>query len=453
MFRYWKNLLTTSRNTRHEWRTPFPIYLKRWIESDRSPFHLLGVQAFIVGILTGLLWVLFSEACDRLAGARARIVSMTDLLPLQIVLAVLISGGMVALAMAIARQHAPETLGGGIAFMEGVLDGVIRLRPKRVLPVKGIGSLLILASGMTLGPEGPIVQMAGAIGTAIARIGAASEEHQKILASAGVGAAMAGAFNAPLGGILVVIEEFRPEFENRIIAWHAVTLSVVGSTLVTRWFLGSAPVFSITRFPTPPLESLWIFAILGILLGTIACGFNRLFFWFSDRLGPIAGSAWVMGALIGILTVIAPVVTGDGLDVVIQAFNNHQPGWVILLIFATRFLLTLLCGATGASGGLYAPMLALATLFSLGFAREMHTWLPGFLPQPAVLAIAGMAALVSASTRTPLAVLVITVEMTDNYELILAMIVCSLSALMTAQKLGGQPLYSVLLHRSLHRQP
>lgn len=432
-------------------RIPFPAHLKRWIESDRSPFHLLGVQAFIVGILTGCAWVLFSRGIGVAIAWREGIVARIGFLPLKMAIAAMLSGGMVAMAMFLSRRFAPETLGGGMAFMEGVLDGVIRLRPGRVLPIKGIASLLILGSGMTLGPEGPIVQMGGAIGTFLARIDRVSTERGRILASAGVGAAMAGAFNAPLGGILVVMEEFRPEFENRIAAWHAVTLSVVGSTLITRGFLGSAPILSIERFSTPPIESLWIFALLGVLLGAIGYGFNRFFFRFSDLLGSISWSAAVMGAPIGLLTVLVPIVTGDGLDTVIAAFDNRQPGWIILLVFLARFFLTILCGATGASGGLYAPMLGLATLFSLGFAREMHGWFPDFLPRPEILAIAGMAALVAASTRTPLAALVITIEMTDNYELILAMIVCSLSALATAQKFGGEPLYSVLLRQSLAR--
>jgi CIC family chloride channel protein len=425
--------------------------VKRFIETHTSPFRLLVVQASLVGVLTGLVWVIFAGAIDLITRWREIIVSQGPIFPVRVVIATLVSGTMVTVAMILCRSFARETLGGGIAFMEGVLDGFFSIRPKRILGVKGVSSLLILASGMPLGPEGPIIQMGGAIGALISKIYRVSADRGKILAASGIGAAMAAAFNAPLGGILVVMEEFRPEFENRIEAWHSVIFSVVGATIVGRLISGTAPVFSVERFATPSFYSLWIFALLGILLGIVGYWFNRLFFWFSDLFSKLPWSAVILGCFIGALTVLTPVLTGDGFDVVTWAFNNHQRGWILLLIFAARFLLTILCGSTGAPGGLYMPLLALATIFSLGFAREMHFFFPGFLPHPEILAIAGTAALISATSRTPLAAIVITVEITDNYELLLAMIVCSLFSLVTAEKLGGEPIFSVLLRRSLHR--
>lgn len=94
-------------------------------------------------------------------------------------------------------------------------------------------------------------------------------------------------------------------------------------------------------------------------------------------------------------------------------------------------------------------MLALATIFSLGFAHELHSWFPLLLPQLRVLAIAGMGALVSASMRTPLTALMMTIEITDNYLMVLAIMISCLAATIPAQALGGKPIYSVLLQRSL----
>jgi CIC family chloride channel protein len=427
------------------------MYLKRFINSHRSPFRFLAVQAFIVGLLTGLVWIVFDWAISIAIHSRETIVSATSFMGVKIALAMIVSAAMVALAMYLARHFAPETLGGGISFMEGVLDGVLPLRPWRILTIKPLGSMLILASGMPLGPEGPIVQMGGAIGGLIGKVYRVSEERVKILAASGIGAAMAAAFNAPLGGIIVVMEEFQPEFENPVEAWHSVTFSVVGATLIIRAIIGAESVFSIERFSTPPFYSLWIFAVLGIFLGILGYLFNRLFFWFSDQFSLLSGSGIALGAFIGALTLIAPSVTGDGFDTVTDAFNNHDRGWVILLIFASRFILTILCGATGASGGIYMPLLGLATLFSLGFAKEIQHWFPGFLPHPEILAIAGTSALISATSRTPIAAIIITVEITDNYELLLAMIVCSLFAEVTTQKLGGEPIFTVLLRKILQK--
>ncbi|CAK8744189.1 H(+)/Cl(-) exchange transporter ClcA [Sodalis praecaptivus] len=115
-------------------------------------------------------------------------------------------------------------------------------------------------------------------------------------------------------------------------------------------------------------------------------------------------------------------------------------------------LTTLLCFCSGVPGGIFAPMLALGTLLGTAFGVGAMTLLPEDGLQAGTFAIAGMGALFAASVRAPLTGIVLVLEMTDNYQLILPMIITCLGATLVAQFLGGKPLYSSLLARTLQRQ-
>jgi len=124
----------------------------------------------------------------------------------------------------------------------------------------------------------------------------------------------------------------------------------------------------------------------------------------------------------------------------------------LLLIFIVRLITTLLCFGSGAPGGIFAPMLALGTLLGTAFGVVMTGLFPLYQLDPGTFAIAGMGALFAASVRAPLTGIVLVLEMTDNYQLILPMIITCLGATLLAQFLGGKPLYSSILARTLARQ-
>lgn len=285
-----------------------------------------------------------------------------------------------------------------------------------------------------------------------------SPEQVKTLVASGAGAGLATAFNAPLAGIFFVLEEMRPKFEDRISSYRAIAIASVTATIVASIFLGQGASMKITKFDAPPLTSLFAFAVLGICMGVIGYLFNffliRTLDWFSNRRGlSYLLIGLYVGAAIGFLSWLYPDITGGGDETIFWAFNNVAPGYVLLFIFLLRFGLTMLSFGCGAPGGIFAPMLALATTCSMGGALQVHAWVqfPPLLPNPDVLALAGMGALVAATVRAPLTAIVLTIEMTNNYLLILPLLVTCLASTITAHALGGEPIYSVLLKRNLSR--
>lgn len=416
------------------------------------------IWAALAGTITGLIGGLFRLFVHQIFSYRLDIVNSLSNLPfLGVIVSICLSASMAYGGFFLMRKFAPETGGSGIPQIEGYLDGWFPLNWRRVLPVKFGAGLLVLGSGMVLGREGPTIQMGGSIGKMVGSGFRVSQEQMKILVAASAGAGLATAFNAPLSGILFIYEEVRPNFANPATAYRAVSLAVVMAVIILQLLIGNEPALLIKVFDPPPLASLWIFAVLGIGLGIIGYLFNRGLLaslnFFARQRGVFFSliGLWV-GGLIGLMAWIYPATTGGGENMIIWSLDTHEPGIILLLLCGVRLFMTWLCYGAGAPGGIFAPLLSIATVFSQGVARLAEISFPQLLPEPAILTVAGMGGLVAATVRAPLTAIVLTLEVTANYQLILPILVTCLIATMTAHGLGGQPIYTVLLDRMLMAQ-
>ena len=163
---------------------------------------------------------------------------------------------------------------------------------------------------------------------------------------------------------------------------------------------------------------------------------------------------WVLicGLLCGFLSFIEPEAACGGFGLIpIAAAGNFSVG-MLLFIFIARIITTVLCFSSGAPGGIFAPMLALGTLLGSAFGMACMHWFPGYHLEAGTFAIAGMGALLAASVRAPITGIVLVLEMTNNYQLILPMIITCLGATLLAQFLGGKPLYSTILARTIAKE-
>ncbi|HEY9615200.1 MAG TPA: H(+)/Cl(-) exchange transporter ClcA [Microcoleaceae cyanobacterium] len=438
--------------------SPIKQFLRsqRFIEAAQRLNPVL-LWAAIAGLLTGLIGGIFRLLVSITLNSRVQWIDSLKSVPWAGATAsILLSGSMVYLGFLLMRRFAPDTSGSGIPQIEGMLEGYFPLVWQRVLPIKFISGILLLGGGMVLGREGPTIQMGGSIGKMVATWFRASEEQTRVLVAASAGAGLTTAFNAPLAGILFVFEEMRPTFQNALSAYRAVTLACITATIGLQVLLGNAPTLKLTQFQVPPLASLWIFAVLGVACGVIGYYFNillvRCLALFANLRGlPYKLTGLFVGAVVGLMAWLYTPTTGGGEEMIIWSLDNVEPSHVLLLLFVIRFGMTILCYGSGAPGGIFAPLLSMATLFCLGIARQTHTWFPDVLPHPEILTIAGMGALVAATVRAPLTAILLTLEITANYLLILPILVSCLMATMTAHGLGGRPIYTVLLERRLMR--
>lgn len=451
---------------------PFTLFgqlAKRFADAKRK-LDLVLVWAAIAGGCIGCVGALLRYSVQRLILYRHVIDAALQNIPvLAWFIPSLIAGGMVYLSFWLMRRYAPETSGSGIPQVEGVLDGAFILRWPHVLIVKLFGSILSLGAGIVAGFEGPTIQIGSAIGTMIGRCTKASSEHLRILVAAGAGAGLAAAFNAPLAGILFVTEEVRPQFESWTLAYRSIMIACVTATLSTRLLSGQNAFLHITRFDRVPLKDLWMFAALGVGLGVLGFVFNYCLFRALDWFNQLQGVAhqwaglWV-GMAIGFLAWLSPLVTGyhqdiftgSGENTIFWSLNQEPSTNLLVFVLVMRFALVMVCYGSGAIGGIFAPLLSISTVFSLLMARELNFWFPDQIPQTAVFAVVGMGGLVASTVRAPLTAIMLTMELTDNYLVVMPLLITCLFASVSAHLLGGEPVYSVLLKRAyeqLHQKP
>lgn len=423
---------------------------------ERSP--VLLILALLAGLIGGIFAALYAWIESWMTTLRMMLAHGDSLSRAGLVLG---AGALSGFGFWLVFRFAPTAGGSGIPEVEGALENIRPAPWKQVLPVKFIAGVCTLAGGMILGREGPSVQMGAYSGRMVANLFRLGDHSSHVLLATGAAAGLAAAFNAPLAGILFVIEEMRLQFRYGLTSVKAVFIGAIAGTLVIQIGMGQSPALTMPVFHDQPLSSLWLYLGLGTLFGFLGILFNRILLATLDLYARlIAGQMWrfiTLGALLGMLAaslcIQKPELTGGGLEVINEVIAATPASLSTLFsLFILRFFLTMIFYGSGAPGGIFAPMLALGTLAGLFFGHIVNAWVPHLVTSPGVFAIAGMGALFAATVRAPLTGTILVLEMTDNYSLILPMIITCLGATLVAQWLGGRPIYSQLLERTLRIQ-
>lgn len=425
---------------------------------SRSPFIII-ILACLVGAITGLIGSFFQLAIAHIIAWRSHTTSTAgNGTALSYALAFLIPAAMGFFAYYIVKKYAPESSGSGIPEIEGALLDLRPVRWKRVLPVKFFGGLGSLGSGMVLGREGPLVQMGANLGKMVSdAFRSKSMATQHTLVAAGAGAGITAAFNAPLGGILFVIEEMREEFKYSEASIKAVMAACICACITYQMIIGQNPILYLGKVAQTSLQDLWICIPLGCFLGIVGVCSNYAIIHTRKKLDilyeknklifPFTG--FFIAGSIGLISLSNPEVTGGGFDIIPDVIAGVYALYPLLMILLVRFALTVICFGSGAPGGVFSPTLALGTVAGVLFGLIVHQLLPEHQNSLITFAILGMAGLFAATIRAPLTGIVIVIEMTGSYALILPLVITCLASTFTAQTLRGAPLYTAMLDNTL----
>lgn len=428
----------------------------RFIDANVQNFKLI-FYALLVGLVVGLLSSAFRFLLAYIEVFRDSLFADTNKTePTTWLLPVLFALGGVGVALFLVKKFAPETSGSGVHEIEGALDELRPLRWRRVLPVKFIASLFSLGSGLLLGREGPTIQIGANVGKMIKDTFRQTDEENNPLVSAGAAAGLAGAFNAPFSGIIFVIEEMHGHFKFNFFSLTAIMVASASADFVVRALVGANPVIKMMVFPSPGLSTIWLFVVLGALFSFIGYAFNKLlvlsldfFDDFSKTLMVL--SAVIAGILIAIVGIFYPNTISGGYNTISMVLSDSVGLKVLLVLFFGRLLLTIFSYSIGVPGGIFAPLLALGVLMGMLFGGFMQLYFPGLVTNPGVFAVAGMAGIFASTVRAPLTGLMLAVEMTLNFELLLPLIFTSVTAALLTTLIGNQPVYTTLLKRTLSK--
>lgn len=430
-----------------------PTAWGRLLEARRKIQPVL-IWSAVVGALAGAVGGIYRVALTAIAEGRAWLGGLPVPDAIGWLVPAATSGLLVATAVWLVRRFAPETAGSGVQEIEGALDGVRPLRWRRVIPVKMVGGLLSLGAGLVLGREGPTIQLGGAGGKMTAELLGEGEEQTHKLVAAGAGAGLAAAFSAPFAGILFVVEEMRPQFRYGVGSLQAVVIACAVADIVVQLVAGSRLAVPIPDVASPSMASLWLFPLLGCVYGLLGVAFNAGLLGSLDGIerlpgGPVA-KALVLGGLVGALAWWAPTVTGDGHAILERCLAGALPLAALLGLLVVRFGTTLASYATGAPGGIFAPMLALGGLLGFAFGEIAHGL--GAATPPLAFAVAGLGALFAATVRAPLTGMILAMELTGAFDQVLPLMLTCATATLVAHALGSPPIYTALLERALVRE-
>jgi chloride channel protein, CIC family len=428
-------------------------------DEDRLPprpgqWLFLMIIAGIVGALVGLVGGAFRIALADLGVARGEMIAWShhhgwDWMSWAVPTFLCAAGA--AIACYLTQTLAPQTAGSGIPRVEAVLRHHLRPAEYWILPVKFVGGALGIGSGLALGREGPTVQMGGTIGRLVSDALKRYLSEPWTLIAAGAGAGLAVAFNAPLAAMLFVVEELIRRFSARV--FSATLMACITGTVVLRAMIGNA-----TDFGTPHLSELAPdvlpeYILLGLLAGFLGVGFNICLMRAmrtSDRCArwPRGAKGAIVGAACGLCAWFVPGVVGGGETIAQTAIDNYIPWGLLCALLLARFVLTITSYATGAPGGIFAPLLALGALLGGAFASaESYVF---HLPRdPAPFAIVAMAACFTSVIRSPLTGVVLLLEMTGSWTLILPMMAASITAYAIPELLQNPPIYDSLRQRDV----
>lgn len=412
-------------------------------------------RAALVGLLAGLTAVAFRYALDEADWLRGNLIAISHSYPTWGFFIPVLFGALGGgIGVFLVQRFAPEASGSGIPHLKAVLHRLRRMAWQRILPVKFFGGVLSIGSGLTLGREGPTVQMGGAVGQMVSQWFKSTARERQALIAAGAGAGLAAAFNAPLSGVIFVLEEVQRDFAPGV--FTTTFVACVIADIVTRLLYGQLPAFHVAIHPTAPLDSLLVFLALGLVAGVAGVAFNRALLG-SLRLFARAGH-WprgvvgaVVGAGVGGVGWFLPQVLGGGHHLVEQTLAGQMTVDALFLFFALRFVLTMFSYGTGAAGGIFAPLLVLGAQIGLLTGSVANYFFPAVASDPTTFAVVGMAAYFTAIVRAPLTGIVLIVEMTESYSLMLPLLVACFFAYFTADFLGDTPIYEALLERDLLR--
>lgn len=345
----------------------------------------------------------------------------------------------------------PMCTGSGIPQIKGILQGDMSMKWFSVLWSKIIGGVLAIGAGMSLGREGPSVQIGACVGQGLSQTSRRTGFESRILMTAGAGAGLAAAFNAPLAGVIFGLEEMQKTISPALLL-TGITASITAAT-VTEVVFGMSPVFSMGYLLPLPLNLFDVLVVAGIVIGLLGRLFNIALAYSLNTYSRLRLSGMkkplVPLALAGILGFVLPEILGGGNLLVDSLVVTDYTIGFLCLLFAGKFLFTMICFGSGVPGGIFLPMLVLGAAGGAVLAKLLV--LAGLLPAMyyADIIVFGMAAYFSSVVKSPVTGSILILEMTGSFQHMLALLVVSLTAYVISDLTGGRPVYDELLDRAL----
>jgi len=419
------------------WRIPL---FHRFARLQPREDQVFLVLALVIGAVTGLAVVAFILVTERLGMRLYPPGSAAWRRLLFPVVGSLFIGYLL-------YRYFPDARGSGVPQTKAALyarDGRILLR---TVLGKFFCTSATLASGIPLGREGPSVQVGAGIGSVLGRFLGLRPEKVKALIPVGAAAAIAAAFNTPLAAVLFALEEIVGDLHAPVLG--SVVLASATSWMVLRLLLGNHPLFTVPHYElVSPVEFL-IYAVLGIAGGLVSVAFTKLLLGMRARFlrfpkptqwfQPVVG-----GLLVGVLGLFVPQVLGVGYSYVGDALNGTMALKLMLALVVLKLLTVTTSYASGNAGGIFGPALFIGAMVGGSLGTVAHRLLPAYTATAGAYALVGMGAAFAGIVRAPMTSVLMIFEMTQDYAVIVPLMIANLVSLFISSRLQHNPIYEEL---------
>jgi len=341
-----------------------------------------------------------------------------------------------------AKGHGVPEVMLAVALKNGVIRPI-------VVVIKSITSAITIGTGGSVGREGPIVQIGSALGSTIGQWLKVSPDRVKVLVGCGAAAGIAATFNAPIAGAFFSLEVILGNFA--LNNFGPIIMSSVLATVVSRSMLGNYAAFVVPHYEIISMWEVPLYMGLGVVCALAAILFIIMIYKSEDIFDRIKIPEYLKNAMgsifLGIVLIFMPQVYGGGYETITAAIKSEIVWYLLVLLIFAKLLATSITIGSGGSGGIFAPSLFLGAVVGGAFGELVNFLMPGITANSGAYALVGMGAVVAGTTHAPITAILILFEMTNDYKIILAMMLSCTISTVIARKIKEDSIYTLKLRR------
>ncbi len=412
----------------------------------------LLIQGMIVGVSSGILVVGYRIALEKAEALRRFVLEKASgniLINILWFVFLILAG----LAVGYLVKKEPLISGSGIPQVEASLGGHIQINPLSVIIKKFIGGAISICAGLSLGREGPSIQLGASLGEETGRIFKRTRTEEKYLITSGASAGLAAAFNAPLAGVMFSLEELHKHF-SPLVLLAAMSASLTAD-FVSKNFFGLSPVFHVGEVAVIPLGKYPYLLVLGIITGAFGVLFNKSILSSQNLYRkiklPSKYKMLIPFLLAGLLAFVFQDVLGGGHPIFELLMGGNLTLKTLIILLALKYVYTMISYGSGAPGGIFFPLLIIGALtgglcgsFIVRYLGMDTIYIKNFV-------ILSMAGYFTAIVRAPITGSILITEMTGSFQHLLPLSIISLTAYVVADLMKSEPIYESLLERLLKK--
>ncbi len=427
--------------------------IKRKQATEDKNVKVIGISA-VIGVLAGFASVVYRYL---LSWAEGFAFAMYAFVSANLVYMPLLFVGLALLGYGVGMLTRKYSLisGSGIPQVKAQMMGYIEGSWLSTLLAKLVGGTAAIVAGLSLGREGPSIQLGACVGEGVANRFTKDESEKRIYLASGASAGLAGAFNAPLAGVMFALEEVFKYFSPMVLL--STMVAAVFADFVSKMFFGMDSVFDFAVTQSIAIQHYWLLLVLGGILGLSGVLYNTclvkaqaiyrtLSTKLDRRVVPV-----IPFLCAGVLGLTFPIVLCGGHSI-IEELHFSTGLWFLAIALVVKFLFSMVSFGSGAPGGIFFPLLVLGSTVGAIFAKIAIPMLgldEALFYNFMIIAMAGYFA---AIVRAPLTGIVLMIEMTGSLSQLLPLIVTSAVAYIVAEEMKNQPIYESLLENLLRNR-